>query len=121
MLNILLPILFFVSLAGALYIILRKFPVLANIPVESIENRETFFAFLKRVFLSIFSYVHFKKIKIYFLVVLDKILVRFRSSILKVHKTIETLSEDIKQKSHQEKWEHQWFLHKEKDKNKKEK
>jgi hypothetical protein len=109
MLNIILPILFFLSLAGIFYIICKKIPVLANISLESLQNREPFTAFLKRLIKSFFSHIHPKKIKIYFLILAEKVLTRFRATTLKMHKTIEILSKDIKQKSQQEKWEHKWF------------
>jgi hypothetical protein len=114
MLNILLPILFFLSLSGIIYMFLRKMPVIAHIPLESIQNRETFFAFLQRKFKSFFSHIHPKKIKIHFLVFLDRVLLRFKTSSLNLYKSIEELSKDVNKKSQQEKWEHNWFSHKEK-------
>ena len=124
MLNTILPILFFVSLIGILYIIGKKIPVLSDISLESLQNRESFIAFLKRLIKSFFSHIHPKKIKIYFLVLAEKILTRSRATTLKIHKTIEVLSKDIKQKSQQEKWEHKWFspkseVEKDKENNKK--
>ncbi len=114
MLNIFLPILFFVSLTGVFYIIFKKIHILANIPIESIESKETFFAFIKRIFKSIFSSIHPRRMKIYILVLVGNILARFRSTTEKLHKTIEVLAKDVKKKSQQEKWTHNWFLHKEK-------
>jgi len=119
MLNILLPILSFLSLAGAFYILYKKLPALVNIPLESIQNKETFFSFLRRIIKSLFSFVHPKKIKIYTLVLAEKVLSRFRTTTLKVHETIELMSRDLKHKSQQEKWEHNWFSHKDKDKDEK--
>jgi|GEM_PF-3247577 len=109
MLNIILPVLFFLSFAGIFYIICKKIPVLLKIPPESLQNKESFKDFLKRLIKSFFSYIHPKKLKIFFLVLAEKILSRFRATTLKMHKAIELLSKDIKQKSQQEKWEHKWF------------
>jgi len=109
MLNIILPILFFASLIGIFYILYKKIPILANISLESLQNRESFFAFVKRLVKSLLSHIHPNKIKIYFLVAAEKILARSRATTLKMHKTIELLSKDIKQRSQQEKWEHKWF------------
>ncbi len=119
MLNIVLPILSVLSFIAGFYIIFKKIPVIKNIPPESVQNRETFFAFLKRILKSAISVFHPKKIKMYTLIVVEKILSRFKLTTLKIHKTIELLSKDIKRKSQQEKWENQWFSYKNKDKNKK--
>jgi len=116
MLDLALPVLSFLSLFGALYILYKKISVLNKIDIESMQNRETFFEFLGRSFKLIFSYFSPKKIKIFILVIFEKILSRSRASTLKIHKTIEALSKDIKQKSQQEKWDHQWFSHDEKNK-----
>ena len=111
MLKFLLPILFFASLGGILYILYKKVPALAEIPLDSIQNKETFFAFLQRIFRSFFSNVNIKKIKIFFLVFMEKILLRFKATSLKIYNIIEMLSKDVKQRSQQEKWEHHWFFH----------
>jgi len=109
MLNIALPVLFFLSLAGIFYILYKKIPVLADISLESLQNRESFFAFFRRLLRSFLLHIHPKKIKIFFLVVADKILARSRATTLKMHKTIDVLSKDMKQRSQQERWEHKWF------------
>lgn len=111
MLKFLLPILFFASLGGVLYILYKKVSALADIPLDSIQNKETFFAFLQRIFRSFFSHVNIKKIKIFFLVFTEKILLRFKATSLKIYNMIEMLSKDVKQRSQQEKWEHHWFFH----------
>ncbi len=120
MLNILLPLLFFLSLASIFYIIFKRIPILTEIPLESLQNRESFIEFLKRLFKSFLSCIHPKKIKIYFLVLAEKLLIRSKTTTLKIHKAIEVLSKDIKQKSKQERWEHKWFSPKSKTKEEKE-
>ncbi len=115
MLDLALPILSLLSFLGGLYIIYKKIPVLSDIPLESIQNRETFFGFLFRSLKTFFLHFSPKRIKIYSLVIFEKILIRFRASTLKIHKTIEELSKEVKQKSEQEKWRHHWYSHKDKN------
>lgn len=111
MLKFLLPILFFASLGGLSYLLYKKMSTLSDIPLESIQNKETFFDFLQRIFKSVFSQVNIKKIKIFFLVFTEKVLLRFKTASFKVYNTIEILSKAVKQRSQQEKWEHHWFFH----------
>ena len=121
MLNIVLPIFFFLSLTGIFYILYKKIPVLANISLESLQNRESFLAFIKRLFKNFLLSIHPKKIKIYFLVLAEKILTRSRATTLKMHKTMDVLSQDMKKRSQQEKWKSKWFSpanEKEKEENK---
>lgn len=111
MLKFLLPILFFASLGGLSYLLYKKMPTLKDIPLESIQNKETFFEFLQRIFKSVFSQVNIRKVKIFFLVFAEKVLSRSKSASFKIHNTIEILSKSVKQRSQQEKWEHHWFFH----------
>jgi len=111
MLNIVLPILFFLSLVSFLYFVLKNIPALAQIPLESLPNKESFFGFLWRMIKTFFGIFRPKKIKIYFLTIAEKVLLRFKETVSKTNSTLEELSRSVSETSRKERWEHHWFAH----------
>lgn len=108
-LNFLLPIIFFVSLGGILYLIFSKVPILTRISQESIANQETFLLFLSRLVKTIWESLDPKKVRIYALTQTERVLNRFRVFFLKAYHAIEHLTKKTSQELKKTEWEHSWF------------
>lgn len=113
--SLVFAILFVISLSGAAYMLLRKAPLLAQIPEGSIANRETFFAFCARIARSVAHALAPRKIKMYALAHTAKALSVFRELSLKTHRVVETMAHSAKQRSQEMEWEHRWFDAKKKE------
>lgn len=108
-------ILFVLAFSGTAYMLLRKAPLLAQIPEGSIANRETFFAFCARIVRTVAFACSPRRIKMYVLAHTATTLNAFRELSLKTHRVVETMAHSAKQRSQEMEWEHRWFSAKEKD------
>lgn len=113
--SLVFAILFVLAFSGTAYALLRKAPLLAQIPEGSIANRETFSAFCARIARTATSAVAPRRIKMYVLAHTATILNAFRELSLKTHRVVETMAHSAKQRSQEMEWEHRWFSAKEKD------
>lgn len=108
-------ILFVLAFSGTAYMLLRKAPLLAQIPEGSIANRETFAAFCARIMRTVAFACSPRRIKMYVLAHTARTLNVFREFSLKTHRVVETMAHSAKQRSQEMEWEHRWFSAKEKD------
>lgn len=118
--SLVFAILFIVAFSGTAYLVLRKAPLLAQIPEGSIANRETFAAFCARIARTAAGAVAPRRIKMYMLAHTAAILNAFRELSLKTHRVVETMAHSAKQRSQEMEWEHRWFSAKEKEAKRKE-
>jgi len=109
MISFFLPLLFFLSLFGVGYVVIRKIPELVAIPHESLEHQETFFAFLKRAIMRTIVILNPRRILIRLLSYIARILNVFRIFFLKVYRFTETLTHTAREKSQRMDWEHHWY------------
>lgn len=111
--SLVFAILFVIAFSGTAYMLLRKAPLLVQIPEGSIANRETFFAFCARIVRNAASVLSPRRIKMYALAHTAKTLNAFRELSLKTHRVVETMAHSAKQRSQEMEWEHRWFSTKE--------
>lgn len=111
--SLVFAILFVAAFSGTAYLVLRKAPLLVQIPEGSIANRETFFAFCMRIARTVANALSPRRIKMYVLAHTARMLNVFRELSLKTHRVVETMAHSAKQRSQEMEWEHQWFSAKE--------
>lgn len=111
--SLVFAILFVAAFSGTAYLVLRKAPLLVQIPEGSIANRETFFAFCMRIMRAVANALSPRRIKMYVLAHTARTLNAFRELSLKTHRVVETMAHSAKQRSQEMEWEHQWFSAKE--------
>ena len=111
--SLVFALLFVLAFSGTAYMLLRKAPLLVQIPEGSIANRETFFAFCMRIVRSVAGALSPRRIKTYALAHTAKTLNVFRELSLKTHRVVETMAHSAKQRSQEMEWEHRWFSTKE--------
>ena len=87
---------FVISILGIFVILVRKIPALMRIPFESIENRETFFQFLKRKIIELPNII--SKVYHLFLSILEKHLHRAKIRSLKMHNMFDAWKTSVKDK-----------------------
>ena len=109
----LLPIIFFISLGGVLYLVLSKIPSLSRIPQESIANQETFLLFLSRTASALRESLDAKKLRIYALTQITITLNYIRVFFLRAYHAVEHLTKKASRELQKTEWEHQWFSKKE--------
>ncbi len=113
MLSLAFLILMSVSLLGIAYLVLRRVPVLSQIPQEAIANQETFFAFAVRVAGHAFSSIRPRRIRMFLLTKIAQALNGVRAFFFKIYRTNETMAKTTREKSQKMDWEHHWFSSKE--------
>ncbi|MBI5913497.1 hypothetical protein HY839_03610 [Candidatus Azambacteria bacterium] len=105
-LSLVFAILFFASLGGAIFMAVRKAPVLARIPAESLPNQETFFAWAARIARILFTALHPHQIKMYAVAQTAKTLHMFRVLSFKIHRFVDAMAHTAKKKSQEMEREH---------------
>lgn len=101
------------SLAGIAYLVLRRVPVLSQIPQNALANQETFVSFLARVTGRMLSAMSPRRIRMFILTKIAEALNSARAFFFKIYHTIETMAKTTREKSQKMDWEHHWFSHKE--------
>lgn len=105
--SLVFAILFFVSLGALIFIIIiKKAPVLARIPSESLPNQETFFAWLMRIVRAILTALHPKRIKMYVLAQVARTLHTSRLISFQMHRFVDAMAHTAKKKSQEMEREH---------------
>jgi len=99
-------ILFFLSLCGALFLAVKKIPLLARIPAESLPNQETFFAWVARIVRVVFTALQPQRIKMYVLAQVARTLHASRLISFKMHRFVDTMAHTAKKKSQEMEQEH---------------
>ncbi|MEK7519878.1 MAG: hypothetical protein AAB581_01350 [Patescibacteria group bacterium] len=109
MLTIASAVMFFASLVGIGYLIMRRVPALVQISPESLPTRETFFAFCARMSYNAVALLKPQRIKIYVLSHVAAALNKIRMFSLRVYYIIEAGAKKARQESQKMEWEHRWF------------
>ncbi|MCR4322619.1 MAG: hypothetical protein NUV61_00835 [Candidatus Azambacteria bacterium] len=105
-LSLVFGILSLASFGGAMFIIAKKVPTLIQIPMESLPNQETFFAYIARIVRVLATTLHPKRIKMYALAQVAKVLHTSRLISFKMHRFIDTMAHTAKKKSQEMEQEH---------------
>ncbi len=102
-------VLFSVSCAGMLYLILKNAPLLSRMPQESLVNQETFLAWTARILKSSLFLLNPRRIKRYTLSHAADALNVIRVFFQKIYHTVERMAKTAREKSQKMDWEHRWF------------
>ncbi|MEK7487737.1 MAG: hypothetical protein AAB598_00225 [Patescibacteria group bacterium] len=106
-LSLVFAALFFASLGGAVFMAVKKAPVLARIPAEELSSQETFFAWIMRIVRAILTALHPQRIKMYVLAQVAKTLHASRLISFKMHRFVDAMAHTAKKKSQEMEQEHQ--------------
>ena len=105
-LSFVFAILFFASLGGLVFIVMKKATILAQIFSESLPNQETFFAWIARIARIMFTALHPQRIKMHTIARTAKTLHMFRVLSFKIHRFVDTMAHTAKKKSQEMEREH---------------
>lgn len=97
------------SLAGVLWLVLRKISLLARIRKESLSNQETFFAYATRMIRVLFSLFRPRRLRMRLFGWMAWLLNIVRVFFSKLYQVVEALARVAREKSQKMDWEHHWF------------
>jgi len=105
-LSLVFATLFFTSLGALVFIVIKKAPVLAKIPHESLQNQETFFVWVVRIAKTTFTALHPQRIKMYTVAQTARTLNIFRVLSFRMHRFVDAMAHTAKKKSQEMEHEH---------------